>query len=278
MDWNRIIELNNENRADLHIHTCFCDGQDPPETMVRSAIEKGMLAIGFSGHSTTDFDREACMSEAETRGYRKEIARLKEKYEGTIEIYCGLERDFYDAGFDKGAGFDGDPETGGGSGWDYFIGSVHYLETKSGHPSVDDTPEMLEEAIENDYGGDPYALIEDYYENVSQVAEKLGADVVGHFDLVSKYNAGGENGKPGRFFDEGDPRYRAAWRKAADRLLQEDVLFEINTGAVSRGYRSEPYPSREIRDYLRERGGRFLLSSDSHAAETIGYGFGTLQI
>ena len=69
------------------------------------------------------------------------------------------------------------------------------------------------------------------------------------------------------------PKRSAAWQSAVDMLLPYDVPFEINTGAISRGYRSEPYPSREIIAYIREKGGRFILSSDAHSKENIGYGF-----
>ena len=55
--------------------------------------------------------------------------------------------------------------------------------------------------------------------------------------------------------------------------MQEGVPFEINTGAISKGYRTEPYPAKNIRDYIRQQGGRFILSSDSHRTDTLCYGF-----
>ena len=61
--------------------------------------------------------------------------------------------------------------------------------------------------------------------------------------------------------------------QAADALLTTGKPFEINTGAISRGYRTDAYPSREIRTYLKERGARFILSSDAHRKEHICFGF-----
>ena len=52
-----------------------------------------------------------------------------------------------------------------------------------------------------------------------------------------------------------------------------NVPFEINTGAISRGYQKDPYPSDEIIAYLHQRGARFVLSSDSHQKETLMYDF-----
>ena len=56
-------------------------------------------------------------------------------------------------------------------------------------------------------------------------------------------------------------------------LAGRDVIFEINTGAMSRGYRSAPYPSPALLDFLRDRGGRICVTSDSHSASTILHAF-----
>ena len=47
----------------------------------------------------------------------------------------------------------------------------------------------------------------------------------------------------------------------------------MNTGAISRGWMDDAYPSAEFRAMLRERGVRFVLSSDAHAAEAIDCAF-----
>ena len=90
----------------------------------------------------------------------------------------------------------------------------------------------------------------------------------------------GTEGIPGWFggqgeplFDEEHPRYVRAWQAAAEKLLASGLPFEINTGAISRGYRSVPYPAPPILRYLGQRGARFLLSSDSHAPGTLCFGF-----
>ncbi len=97
-------------RADFHVHTTFCDGQAAPEEMVRAALETGLDAIGFSGHSRTAFDESWCMSEAGTAAYRAEIARLKDAYAGRIAVYCGIEQDIL--------------SELPAEGYDYVIGSV----------------------------------------------------------------------------------------------------------------------------------------------------------
>ncbi len=94
-----------------------------------------------------------------------------------------------------------------------------------------------------------------------------GCGVIGHFDIVAKFNEGGA------LFDERHPRYVAAWRAAADELLRSGAVFEINTGGIARGWRSTPYPAPPILDYLAAGGARFLLSGDAHRADGLCFGF-----
>ncbi len=239
---------------DLHMHTVFSDGKNTPEEMVREAIRLGLDTVGISDHSHLDPCGMTLEASAE---YRKEIARLKEKYAGQIRVLCGLERDFLTDDFTE---------------YDYTIGSVHWLRMPDGHRiSIDWTPEKLREGAEKYFGGDFYALAEAYDETEARVVEVTKCEIIGHFDLVTKFL------EANPFFDTGHPRYVKAWRQAADALLETGKPFEVNFGAMSRGYRTGPYPSAEIREYLRAHGGKLLLSSDAHAKENIAYGFGTFE-
>ena len=240
--------------ADYHVHTTFCDGKNTPEEMVLAAIEKGMTAIGFSGHSPLPrYGESWCMTEESAARYRVEIARLKEKYADKIKILCGVEQDFCS-------------ETPT-EDYDYVIGSVHILRFGDSWAPVDFTAQVQLTAAERFCGGDMYALSEAYYRTVSEVVEKTNCDIIGHFDLMSKFNEGN------RLFDEQHPRYIAAWQAAADKLLSSGKPFEINTGGISRGYRSVPYPAPEIQDYLAARGAKFILSGDAHSADALCYQF-----
>ena len=240
-------------RSDFHTHTSFCDGTASPEEMVLAAIEKGLTAIGFSGHAYASFDKEWCMSLENTDAYFTEIDRLKNKYKGKIEIYYGLEWDYYSDGPKDRA--------------EYLIGSAHYIEHDGIKKTVDESPESFVKMIDNLYGGDVYACTEEYYRNVSHVLRKTGADIIGHFDLITKFN------EKDRLFDTKNPRYVDAWQNAVDSLLPYKKPFEINTGAISRGYRTTPYPAEPIINYIGERGGSFILSSDSHQTKNLLYGF-----
>ena len=234
--------------TDLHVHTTYCDGLNTPEEMVLSAIEKGMECLGFSAHSYTFFDESYCMTEAEE--YRREINRLKEKYKDKIKVLCGIEQEFYSK----------EPT----SDYDYVIGSVHYLKVNDTYIPVDESEGILINAVKKYYGGDFYKIAESYYNTVAKIKN---ADIIGHFDLITKFNKGN------RLFDENDERYKRAYKNALDILLKQDVLFEINTGAVSRGYKTTPYPNDDILDYIIKNGGRTILSSDAHDKDGLMFGF-----
>ena len=250
---NKNISIRSLLRTDLHMHTTWCDGKSTPEEMVLSAIDKGFECIGFSGHSFVSFDLECGMTPERAAAYRQDIKQLKEKYRNDISIFCGIEQDYYS-----------EQST---SEYDYVIGSVHYINTPDVPLSVDDTPEIFCDGVRKYFKNDFYLAAEAYFEAVSEIVDRTNADIIGHFDLISKFN------EKEHLFDENHQRYINAWKKAADKLIPTGKPFEINTGAISRGWRTVPYPSPDMIGYIREHGGHFILSSDSHTKETIGYGF-----
>lgn len=239
-------------KADLHTHTNYCDGKNTPEEMLLSAIEKGLTTYGFSEHGYTAFDLSYCLTPKKTELYKAEIKALKEKYKDKIEIRLGIELDAFS-----------DHDT---SDYDYVIGSCHYVTKNGVYRTIDEKESELEAICNEWYGGDYYAFAEDYFKGVASLASKK-IDIVGHFDLITKFNEGGKH------FDTSHPRYLVAAKSAIDALLPLGVPFEINTGAISRGYRTEPYPAKNLIDYIREKGGTLILSSDTHSKDNIAFQF-----
>lgn len=244
-------------RSDFHLHTLFSDGKNTPEEMVLAAIEKGMTAIGFSDHSYTAFDESYCMPLERVGEYRRNVAELKERYRDKIKVLCGIEQDFYS---------DESPD-----GYDYVIGSVHYIKVGEDFIPIDESPEILVKAAEKHFCGDIYCIVEEYFKTVSQVVERTRADIIGHFDLITKFN------RDARLFDERSARYRRAAEAAVMTLLKSGRPFEINTGGMSRGYTSRPYPSQEWVEMIMAKDGKFVLSSDSHSKDNLCYGFENYQ-
>ena len=87
--------------------------QNTPEEIAVTAWRTGLQTLGFSGHSHTPHDLEYCMTQSRTALYKAQVAKLKERYAGKLDILCGLEWDLYS---------DDDP-----THYDYWIGSAHYV-------------------------------------------------------------------------------------------------------------------------------------------------------
>ena len=240
-------------KADFHMHTVFCDGKNTAEEMVLRGIEIGLSVMGFSVHSPLGRDCDWAIPGERLQEYRDEIARLKKKYADRIRIYCGIEMDYLtelDA-----------------SDFDYVIGSVHHVCKGNDRIDVDASAQISWDGIHRCFDGDIYAYAEEYFRAVGDIVEKTNADLIGHFDLLTKFC------DCGLAFDTEHPRYVRAWKAAADQLLKTGVPFEINTGAISRGYRKTPYPALDIMRYLAEHGGKAVITSDSHSTDALGCSF-----
>ena len=229
--------------ANYHTHTTFCDGRDTPEQLVQEALRLGCPAIGFSGHSIAPYDYAGMTPEHEAQ-YRAEVRRLQAACAGQIRILCGVEQDYWsEASMD---------------GYDYVIGGVHYLRRGSEFRSVDGTPAILRSIVDDWFGGDWYAMAEEYYRLVGNLYEKTRGRVIAHFDLIEKFN------EDGSLFDRNAPRYRAAALCALEQLRSAPVIFEINTGAIARGYRSTPYPAPFLLQAMQHSHLPRMLAADCH--------------
>ncbi len=243
--------------SNYHTHTTFCDGADTPEELVAEAICLGCPEIGFSGHSYLEED-SGCMSEQGTLEYCREIHRLRDKYRDQITVRLGIEQDIF-SDVDR-------------IQFEYIIGAVHYVEKNGKKYAVDESKKGFLFLLEDIYSGDAYALAEDYYALVSQVYQRTHCDIIAHFDLITKYNEGN------CYFNTDHPRYRAAADGALDTLMRSPCLLEVNTGAMARGYRSEPYPEKRILDRWLASGKELIFSSDCHEKKNLLYGFERFQI
>ena len=236
----------------LHTHTVFGDGKHTPEEMVKGAIRAGCRSLGFSEHSPMPLAADPdgwCMDAEREEEYRGEILRLREVYQDRVEIYLGMELDV-----DSPA-----PELP----YDYIIGSTHGVWRDGQYLSADKSPESFDQYVREHFGGDCYAFAAACFQREAEYVLQCGCQIVGHFDLVTKFNEGG------RFFDESDPRYINAALEALEMAMKRDVIFEINTGAIAKGYRTSPYPAPFLLRAIRERGGRICITSDAHSADTI---------
>lgn len=249
-------------KTNYHTHTVWCDGKDTPESMIKAAIGKGFDVIGFSSHSSYPDDGACTVPAAKLPAYFAEVRSLARRYAGRIRVLCGLEADYIPG--------DTDPDRSRYAAFspDYLIGSVHYVVASDGcRVPVDHTPQLLSEGISAHFGGDVCAYIRAYFRQERDMVRRFDFDVVGHPDLVRKFNARNP------YFDENAKWYMDELAETSDAIASSGKLVEVNTGAISRGWLDDAYPSPTFRGMLRERGARFILSSDSHSSETIDCAF-----
>lgn len=241
--------------ANYHTHTTLCDGRDTPGEMAEQALRLGLRHLGFSGHMDKDVHMDMAL-------YRREIRALQAKYKGKMEILLGIELDTLYP-----------PEAA--EGLDYHIGSTHFLDLPPIDGvacSVDLSAEHIRNVAEQYFSGDFYALSKAYYALEATVVDRLHPSFLGHFDLVVCFN-GLPKEQGGQFLDETSSAYRRPALEALEYLASKGIPFEINTSAVVRGRRTEPYPSLFLLQALRSFGGEILISSDAHQKERLNAGF-----
>ena len=236
--------------ANFHTHTIFCDGNDTPEEMVLAAIEKGFSALGFSGHAYTDFDTSYCIKDMD--GYISAVNKLKEKYKEKIEILLGVEEDAF-CPSDRNK-------------YDYIIGSCHYVKINGKYYPVDASHALFKEPLKL-LNEDPVLFAQNYYSNFCDYIEKRKPDIIGHFDLITKYD---EKEMP-IFLN--NPEYNKVAEDYIKKAATSNCIFEVNTGAIARGYRSMPYPSENLLYILRKENAKIILSSDCHDKNKLDWYF-----
>lgn len=235
------------NYTNLHTHSTFSDGKYTVEELARLAMENGLPAIGISDHSFTEFDQRYCMRPGRIEEYLREIRRVQAAYKDRIEVYAGLEWD----------GYSELPER---EDFDYLIGSCHYVRVSDGsYHSVDHAREEHWGAINGYFEGDPIAYARTYFETYEARTQAHRPDILGHFDLVTKFGAVGPE----------DAAYRKMSAEALEACLQVTPVVELNTKPIVRAWKDEPFPGPFLLKQILNFGGKVILSSDFHGPEQL---------
>ena len=124
----------------LHTHCNFCDGAGNPEEYVKQALAKGFSVLGFSCHGPAPFTTGWTMEYENTEDYLKTVDSLKTAYKQELQIYKGMEIDY----------FQGDTrQIFTKYELDYIIGSVHFInaEGENKYYSIDGSLEAFEQTL-----------------------------------------------------------------------------------------------------------------------------------
>jgi len=249
--------------ANYHTHSVFCDGEGDLESYVLAALTCGFDALGFSSHAPIPDFKTYVMDDSQLQTYCDTIRNLQIKYRNNIQIYLGLEIDYIPAVLGPGS-----PQFSC-LGLDYKIGSVHFIKNPSNgqYWELDESSEGFEKIIEEIFKGKIQDFISYYYLLLRQMIRQHNPDIIGHLDLIKKFNSNSD------YFSEDAPWYVAEVRQTLQAIAAAGSILEINTGGIARGYLKTPYPSAWIIAEARKLGIPIILSSDAHLPGSVNAGF-----
>ncbi len=243
-------------KYNFHTHSGYDDGREGMQEYVETAIEKGFVAIGLSGHQPLPFDNEWSLPKKDYPDYLAEAKRLREQYRDQIDVYIGLEMDYIPGFSEDFRGFRKE------AGLDYVIGSVH-LVMKPGSDNtadiwfIDGPREGYIEGIQRIFGGDIKAAVEAYYSQQREMVSTQKPDIIGHLDKVNMHNKR-------ELFDTSSSWYQKAVDDLLDAVKEHDTIVELNTRGVYTGKTEEYFPSKEILQKCIDRDIRLMVNTDAH--------------
>jgi histidinol-phosphatase (PHP family) len=140
-------------------------------------------------------------------------------------------------------------------GWDYVIGSVHFLRDYAvDMPGAFDVWGRGESAEK---------VWKRYFETLAEAARTGQYDIMAHPDLVKVW--GGSRPAP-----EGD--LRRYYEPAVEAFHEVGVAVEVSTAGLRKPVR-EIYPARGFLELVVEAGLPVALSSDAHVPDHLGFGY-----
>jgi histidinol-phosphatase (PHP family) len=142
------------------------------------------------------------------------------------------------------------------SGFDYVVGSVHDMDGRW----LDVSPEQTSHAAEAAGGFEQLHLA--YFDAVADLVAALKPEVVGHIDLVRKFEPAGFT------FSK---RVMTRVEQALQVVRDTGAVLDVNCGAWRRGY-GPVYPLPEILRLAHRMGIGVTLGDDSHGVASVGVG------
>jgi len=231
------------------------------EEMVLAAIDRGLLHLGISSHAPILNEESWTMNNGQIENYIEEIKQLKNKYKAKINIYAGLEIDYF-----HGLGLNPLALTIIEM-LDYYVGSVHtlYKSDTEDYCFVDDTKESFERGIDRLFGGNIQEAVRHYYKSIEDMVTRHEPTIIGHLDIIKK------NNKDNYFFNENESWYKEIITNLLGKLKKSKSVIEINTGGIPRFGKTCLYPSSYILEEMLRNNMDLTVNGDSHKAEEIDF-------
>ncbi len=244
--------------GDHHTHTKRC-GHAVGETReyIEAALAAGLRSVAVTDHvpmfwlPEPERDPRLAMRLEELPGYVEEVLALKGEYRGRIEVRLGIEADFVPGHEDELrrllALFP----------FELVLGSVHWL----GDWLVDGPASLARfERGQAEVDAIWYA-----YAGAVIAAAGCGLfDVLTHLDL------------PKKFGHRPSVPYAGRQAEVVQAVAGSGCAVELSSGGMRKPV-GEPYPGPALLRDLHAAGVPFVLSSDAHAPDEVGYRFSELR-
>lgn len=243
--------------ADYHVHTAFSnDSAYPMEEVIQDAIAMGLDEICITDHvdygTKQDWDcgskiQYYCgepLTNVDYPKYMASLDKIKKLYKDHIQIRTGLEFGVQTHTIQKYRDlFNRYP-------LDFVILSIHQVDNQEFW-----TQDFQKGRSQQEYN-------EGYYkEMLAVVKEYKDYSVLGHMDLITRYD------KEGRYPFE---KIRPIIEEILKIIIADGKGIEVNTSSHRYGL-SDTTPCKDILKLYRSLGGRVLtIGSDSHKPEHLG--------
>ncbi len=231
----------------MHTHLCH-HAEGVPLDLAARAAELGLREIGVSEHNPMmrdDFDRWH-MYESKLGEYLAGIEEARRRYP-QVRVRAALEVDFIPGHEEWIRGL------AGRYAWDYFIGSVHYVQ---GGWDIDNPERLAEWRARR-----AFDVWSEYFDRLTKAAESGLFQIIGHADLPKKFG----------FVPTED--CTPLFERFLDAAARHGVAIEINTAGLRKDCR-EMYPSPAFLRLASARGVGLTFGSDAHQPGEVGMAFG----
>lgn len=260
--------------SDIHMHSSFSsDSESPMESMIQSAIKKGLKTICFTEHLDYEYpsDKKEILFQVDVDAYQKKIIELKEKYKKDIDILFGIEFGLLPHLSDKyqtmALSYD----------FDFIIGSSHLIGAPWYKKDIDFIRQR-NRVPENMQHGDPYEkdfwadrtveeICEAYFHTVVlNINAFKNFDTYAHLDYAIRYAPNKNKGYTYK-------KYASVLDEALKAIISQNLALEINTAGYKYGL-GQPNPQADIlKRYLELGGEKITIGADAHRPEHIAYDF-----
>ena len=255
--------MSNHLITNYHTHTVFCDGCAEAICFVDEAIRQGVASLGFSAHAPVNFPTNWTINPAQVGAYYDEIHRLKREYADRLDIYCGLEADFFP---------DILPEVRSlysGYQWDYIIGSVHFI---GKYPNgqrwcIDGPHEEFLDGWHKIMNCDPLLPIQQYFKSTREMVHTMRPDIIGHMDKIKiQY-------RPDCLVPDTHPFFCEQVMATLEEIAATDCIVEVSTRGIQKGQTEDYFPGRWVIAEMYKMNIPVTICSDAHAPFSLTFGF-----